>query len=487
MTTVFISLSAPRSYLAQGASQQNSKRFKNHNRMATHNTYWSKPQLPKEYAILRPPILSCDLRPQSYTILIIKMTYSSAELVTGNIKLGKMMNDTFFYVLFIFNMSIENIVLCFVLRGSILIVVYSSTAWVLGWFICKAVAYLQGVSVSASINTLVAISVDRALAICYPLRCQITSRTCRSIIVVIWVFSLVITLPWAIFFKLEPIENTDILVCTEKWPENLNGDLYFVLAHMVMCYLFPLTIISICYILIWRKVWWRKLPGEENAGVANMVHRSKIKVIKMLLLVVILFALSWLPLYIIFARLRFGVPSDTEDSIIRVVAPIAKWLGASNSCINPILYAFFNNKFRAGFKAILLSHSCCSPLRLDARKSFTNNRHNLSSMGSKTSSKMSVFSSNLSTPNASEQRRKSVMVQIPLDHTGGQVLTHVNSPKKDVVSRRTSSNTLLYRQCIINNLNVQSSPTIVLSTTTSTTSSNSSVSSTHINGNTTPV
>lgn len=35
------------------------------------------------------------------------------------------------------------------------------TAWVLGRVVCKAVPYLQGVSVNASVYTLVAISIDR--------------------------------------------------------------------------------------------------------------------------------------------------------------------------------------------------------------------------------------------------------------------------------------------------------------------------------------
>lgn len=43
-------------------------------------------------------------------------------------------------------------------------------------------------------------------------------------------------------------------ICTEKWPTKQSGDLYFVFANCVMCYLLPLTIISVCYILIWHKV-----------------------------------------------------------------------------------------------------------------------------------------------------------------------------------------------------------------------------------------
>jgi hypothetical protein len=92
-------------------------------------------------------------------------------------------------------------------------VVLFFAAWIMGWVICKTVPYLQGVSVSASINTLVAISVERCLAICYPLKWQMTSRACRLVVVIIWTFSLIITLPWAIFFGLHPLEEgSDVLV-----------------------------------------------------------------------------------------------------------------------------------------------------------------------------------------------------------------------------------------------------------------------------------
>lgn len=83
----------------------------------------------------------------------------------------------------------------------------------MGWLLCKTIPYLQGVSVNASINTLVAISVERCLAICYPLRWQMTSRACRKSVILIWLISLTITLPWAVFFKLQTLyEGSDFEV-----------------------------------------------------------------------------------------------------------------------------------------------------------------------------------------------------------------------------------------------------------------------------------
>lgn len=84
----------------------------------------------------------------------------------------------------------------------------------MGWLLCKTIPYLQGVSVNASINTLVAISIERCLAICYPMKWQMTSRACRIILLFIWIFSLTIMLPWALFFQLLPLEEgSDIQVC----------------------------------------------------------------------------------------------------------------------------------------------------------------------------------------------------------------------------------------------------------------------------------
>ena len=65
------------------------------------------------------------------------------------------------------------------------------------------------------------------------------------------------------------------------------------------------------------------------------------------------------------SKTQLGVAlTDVENHFIHILAPIAQWLGASNSCINPILYAFFNNRFRAGFKVSVMRKNlfCCHRL-----------------------------------------------------------------------------------------------------------------------------
>ncbi|XP_058057395.1 neuropeptide SIFamide receptor-like [Anopheles bellator] len=267
---------------------------------------------------------------------------------------------------FIVNLAVADVlVIVFCLPATLMSNIF--VPWMLGWLMCKTVPYIQGVSVAASVYSLIAVSLDRFLAIWWPLKLQITKRRARFMIVCIWIIALGSTVPWALFFELVPIipEAPDIKLCVEVWPPGTDGALYFLLANLVACYLLPMTLITICYILIWIKVWRRSIPGDsKDAQMDRMQQKSKIKVVKMLVVVVILFVLSWLPLYVIFARIKLGgALESSEEELLQIATPIAQWLGASNSCINPILYAFFNKKYRKGFAAIIRSRKCCGRLR----------------------------------------------------------------------------------------------------------------------------
>lgn len=209
-----------------------------------------------------------------------------------------------------------------------------------------------------------------------------TRKTALRVIVVIWIFSLLIASPWLVFFTLEPIDTraAGVEICNEVWPDESTGVAYFVLANLGLCYIVPLFVITACYMAIWLRVRRRSIPGsgetsDSKAGkslnlqMEVMMQRSKLKVAKMMIVVVVIFVISWLPLYCIFARFKLGGPfqvGSLEEKTYMALAPVAQWLGASNSSINPLLYAFFNKKYRSGFAAIIKSKKCCGTIRYDA-------------------------------------------------------------------------------------------------------------------------
>lgn len=96
-------------------------------------------------------------------------------------------------------------------------------------------------------------------------------------------------------------------VCIELWPSTFSEHVFFVLANLILCYLGPLCVISFCYIIIWRSVAHRNIPGEYLGykSTRDAINKRRLKVTKMVFVVIITFAVSWLPLYSIFCIVKF--------------------------------------------------------------------------------------------------------------------------------------------------------------------------------------
>ncbi|KAK7077568.1 Neuropeptide Y receptor activity protein, partial [Halocaridina rubra] len=143
--------------------------------------------------------------------------------------------------------------------------------WPFGGELCVVVNYLQAVSVFVSAYTLVAISVDRYLAIIYPLRPRMTRSQAKVIIATVWLLSLFTTLPVAIFSRLlEPPLNFYRYfgrgVCTEDWRDvDPSFRACYSVALMLLQYFLPLAVLIFTYTRIAVVVWGKKTLGETPA------------------------------------------------------------------------------------------------------------------------------------------------------------------------------------------------------------------------------
>ncbi|KAG8288296.1 hypothetical protein J6590_021063 [Homalodisca vitripennis] len=88
--------------------------------------------------------------------------------------------------------------------------------WIFGRLLCHLVAYAQGTSVYISTLTLTSIAIDRFFVIIYPFQPRMKLSTCLLIIAIIWVFSLLVTLPYGIYMTHNTLESTHY--CEENWP-----------------------------------------------------------------------------------------------------------------------------------------------------------------------------------------------------------------------------------------------------------------------------
>lgn len=82
--------------------------------------------------------------------------------------------------------------------------------------------------------------------------------------------------------------------------------------------------------------------------------------IKMMITVVVIFALLWLPLntFIVVTDVLRGVNIHLEDYAQYLWFAI-HWLAMTHACVNPFIYCYMNSKFRNGFRYVFRFLPCC--------------------------------------------------------------------------------------------------------------------------------
>ncbi|XP_060910867.1 neuropeptide Y receptor type 2-like [Labrus mixtus] len=226
------------------------------------------------------------------------------------------------------------------------------TAWVYGDLLCRAVPFTQAVSVSASVLTLTVISVNRYYSVRSPLRARsmFTRHRILATVAVVWVVSFIICAPITVMNRRREISfgTFAILVCQEEWPQHRLKQGYNVLLF-VMLYCLPVAFNLTIGFLTGRRLWGGKKstfadldPRSQALHVSRLKTRQKIA--KMVVCLVLLFAVSWLPLYLADLWIDYD---QSQPSWLLQTRPFAQWLGLTNSSLNPICYCFIGDLYRS--------------------------------------------------------------------------------------------------------------------------------------------
>ena len=89
----------------------------------------------------------------------------------------------------------------------------------------------------------------------------------------------------------------------------------------------------------------------KNVNLDVKGKENKVRVTRMIIIVIVIFAVCWLPLQLLLLLKAFGIYSTGNKFITLMV--FAQCLAYCNSCMNPILYAFFSTNYRAAFWEII--------------------------------------------------------------------------------------------------------------------------------------
>ena len=107
--------------------------------------------------------------------------------------------------------------------------------------------------------------------------------------------------------------------------------------------------------------------GYGILTVAFKGKENKVRVTRMIIIVIVVFAVCWLPLQLLILLKAFNIYSLENEFVTFQI--FLNCLAYGNSCMNPILYAFFSTNYRAAFWDII----SCGKRRSNNANNFNGN------------------------------------------------------------------------------------------------------------------
>ncbi|XP_047516286.1 trissin receptor [Pieris napi] len=291
--------------------------------------------------------------------------------------------------------------------------IYLIPSWVFGDFLCKMYQFVHSLSYTASIFILVVICTERYFAIIHPITCKqiLTSRRLRLVILGVWITSAAYSAPK--FIWVETITN-DLgdghleTICIQHRMK-YNSEI-FDMVNFGLLYVTPLCVMTVLYTRIAVGLWQssnglrhmgqaqccasqcprpekpptesyepqrtfigtseakgtpagtvktKKRSRQESRSCHHLSHlsrnvlRARRGVVRMLIVVVLTFAICNLPFHARKMWQYWSTGYQGTSDFSALLTPLTFLITYFNSGINPLLYAFLSKNFRKGMRELL--------------------------------------------------------------------------------------------------------------------------------------
>ena len=240
------------------------------------------------------------------------------------------------------------------------------------WFIYMAVKNTELFSINiisftdlsvvgGSLYTLIALSVDRKIAITAPLQYKhrVTKKKVRNVNICIWISCISFALPTLLF---ENYETSDVILT------NISA------AHTTIASI-ALAVLNIAVIRSVRTQSLnikRTVDSENRVVLQNAFNREK-TVTRITLTMVVAFEICVFPYVVVWAANAYFFMTDLQvKGILLWVSHLVEVLVFANSLINPFLYVWRLPKYRKAFQYILnqiKKKACNCPAQPEANES----------------------------------------------------------------------------------------------------------------------
>ncbi|XP_066506303.1 trace amine-associated receptor 13c-like [Hoplias malabaricus] len=234
-----------------------------------------------------------------------------------------------------------------VMPGNIMLLFDS--CWYLGKVACYMYPIINGLSLSASVFSLIFIAVDRYIAVSDPLLYSTRISVCKM--------SMLITLGWSfsLFYNVLYVYFNDHFLESKVrcYGECILFVRYsWVIIDLVTVFATPFSIIIILYFIIFKiairqaRAVRAATNGISKSQEEKVSNSSETKAAKKLGIVIFVFFTCWIPFYLS----SLSVENVTSVSVVWTVFG---WLTYINSSVNPLIYAILYSWFRESTMIIL--------------------------------------------------------------------------------------------------------------------------------------
>ena len=217
--------------------------------------------------------------------------------------------------------------------------------WVGGNATCKLQGFLIETSYSSSITTLVVISYLRLKAVTDPFNSRSGRFSSREYmkLVTIWCICLVICLPIAHIYRVEPNEDGKLVCANTTWGST--GRQIYYTVHAIVFFVIPLTYMIVTQRKISRSLRANIVP-MRNSHIMKSNQRQK-RVAKTLAVLSLAFFMCWSSFMILRTLMYFNLASH---GLGWRAAQLMVFL---NTALDPLLYGYYGGNFKSKVRSIL--------------------------------------------------------------------------------------------------------------------------------------
>ncbi|CAF0906550.1 unnamed protein product [Rotaria sordida] len=341
----------------------------------------------------------------AFPILMSLYSFIFATGLTGNLctcitiwKSRDMHTPTNFYL---FSLAVSDLLLISLGLSVEMYNIYESWPWIFGEAFCVFRTVVLEIVTSASILTVLCFTVERYLAICFPIVSQkVLGNLSRALkmIMIVWFLSFLLAVPYTftagVFISVKTevrnrsVEILDSRICAIR-PEYWEPMLYYMAVTTFLVFVIPIIVITVLYILMGitlykashrplnhnpdrkREQYVLRHRGQQHfwlrQNTASLIksrpmRNSRRAVLKMLVAVVIAFFICWAPFHTqritafvtrLLDKANKNITSDAATKFQEILFFASGILYYLSATVNPVLYNIMSKRYRNSFRRTL--------------------------------------------------------------------------------------------------------------------------------------